>query len=78
MHEERGMRRSEAANYLQERIGAYTAETLAKLAVTGGGPRFVKVGPYPLYKASDLEAWIASRTTKAVSSTSELAAPSAA
>jgi hypothetical protein len=67
------LRRSEAAVYLQNRYGAYTTETLAKLACVGGGPRFRKLGPYPVYTPEDLDEWAASRMTRAVSSTSELA-----
>lgn len=66
------LRRSEAAAYLQERYGAYTTETLAKLACVGGGPRFRKLGPYPVYTPEDLDAWAASRMTRTVGSTSEL------
>jgi len=67
------LRRSEAAAYLQSLYGAYTCETLAKLACLGGGPRFRKLGPYPVYTPEDLDEWAASRMTRAVSSTSELA-----
>ncbi len=72
------LRRVEAAQYLQERLGAYTVETLAKLACIGGGPRFQKVGPYPLYRPEDLEAWIASRMSKPVAHNAELAVRKAA
>ena len=66
------LRRNEAANYLQERYGAYTTETLAKLACVGGGPRFQKVGSFPLYRPEDLDDWVMSRMSKPVASTSEL------
>ena len=66
------LRRREAALYLQERYGAYTAETLAKLASVGGGPRFVKLGAFQLYRPADLDAWATSRMSRTVSSTSEL------
>ena len=66
------MRRADAAKYLHQRVGAYTAQTLAKLACTGGGPRFVKVGHFPLYKASDIEQWIAARMSPLVAHNSEL------
>ena len=67
------LRRSEAAAYLQERYGAYTTETLAKFSCVGGGPRFRKLGPYPVYTAADLDIWAESRMSRAVRSTSELA-----
>lgn len=66
------LRRDKAAAYLQERYGAYTTDTLAKLACVGGGPRFQKLGPFPVYVPEDLDAWAMSRMTRAVSSTSEL------
>lgn len=67
------LRRNQAAAYLQERYGAYTTETLAKLACVGGGPRFRKLGPYPVYTPADLDAWAASRMSKPVASTAEFA-----
>lgn len=66
------LRRSQAAAFLQERYGAYTTATLARLAVQGGGPPFVKFGRFPLYRTEDLEAWAESRMSKLVSSTAEL------
>lgn len=66
------LRRAEAAQYLQERLGAYTTETLAKLACVGGGPRFQKLGPYPLYRPEHLDEWIASRLSKSVAHNGEL------
>ncbi len=67
------LRRREAAAYLQERYGAYTAETLAKLACVGGGPCFRKMGAFPLYSPADLDAWAEARMSKPMASTSELA-----
>lgn len=72
MDQEAQIRRAKAAEYLQQRLGAYTAETLAKLACVGGGPRFVKVGKFPLYRVSDLEEWIASRTSQRVANNAQL------
>jgi len=66
------LRRDKAAAYLQERYGAYTTDTLAKLACVGGGPKFRKLGPFPVYLPTDLDDWAQSRMTRAVSSTSEL------
>lgn len=66
------LRRDQAAEYLLKRFGAFTAETLAKLASTGGGPQFRKMGRFPVYTRSDLEAWASSRMSPPVSSTSEL------
>ena len=66
------LRREQAAAYLQERYGAYTTETLAKLATIGGGPPFQKFGRFPLYRPDLLDEWALSRMSKTVHSTSEL------
>lgn len=66
------LRREQAADYLQSRYGAYTRQTLAKLAVNGGGPRFRRLGRYPYYTTADLEEWARSRMSPLVESTSEL------
>ncbi len=66
------LRRTEAARYLQERFGAYTADTLAKLASVGGGPIFRKMGAYPVYRPADLDSWAEARMSKPVASTAEL------
>ncbi len=34
------------------------ASTLNKLRVTGGGPRFIKIGSRVLYDQTDLDKWI--------------------
>jgi hypothetical protein len=68
------LRRTEAAAYLQSHYGAYTTDTLAKLACVGGGPRFQKLGPFPVYRIEDLNEWVLSRLSRPVLSTSELAA----
>lgn len=65
------LRRDEAAKYLQQRAGAYTAATLAKLATTGGGPCFRHLGRFPVYTAEALDEWLASKTGPVVSSTAE-------
>ena len=63
------MRRNEAAQYLRERVHAYTAATLAKLATVGGGPEYQKIGPFPVYTAEALDTWLASKTGPVVSNT---------
>ncbi|MBY0282519.1 MAG: DNA-binding protein [Sphingomonas sp.] len=67
------LRRDRAAQYLLERYGAFTVATLAKLASVGGGPRFRKMGRFPVYTPDDLDAWATSRMSPAVASTAELA-----
>ncbi len=68
------LRREQAAAYLQKRVGAYTTDTLAKMAVVGGGPKFRRIGRIPLYTVADLEDWLSSRLSPPVASTSELTA----
>jgi predicted DNA-binding transcriptional regulator AlpA len=53
----------EAAAFLR-----LSERTLERWRLTGDGPRWVKAGRRVLYRAADLEAWIASRV---VGSTSE-------
>lgn len=65
------MRRADAAKYLQDRVQAYTAATLAKLATVGGGPRFQLLGRFPVYTAEALDEWLASKTGPVVSNTAE-------
>jgi hypothetical protein len=56
------LRRREAARYVTETWGIPLSwRTLAKLAVTGGGPLFCKVGRFPLYSPIDLDDWASSK-----------------
>jgi len=66
------LRRDKAAEYLQTTWGFGTIETLATLATRGGGPKFRKMGRYPVYTREDLDDWVKSRMSQRVSSTSEL------
>lgn len=66
------LRRKDSAKYLKDRYGVYTEEYLAKLACVGGGPRFRKLGKFPLYRPEDLDLWAMSRMSGPVLSTSEL------
>ena len=52
----------EAAAYL-----GISVSTLAKLRLTGKGPRYVKLGRRVLYDVRDLEAWAASRKRNSTS-----------
>jgi len=71
------LRRADAARYFRERWGAPCSPSwLAKFAVTGGGPRFRKIGRFPVYTRADLDAWIEGRITTPRSSTSASEAPS--
>jgi len=65
------LRRADAARYVRERWGAPCSPSwLAKLAVTGGGPRFRKIGRFPVYTRADLDQWIEGRITTPRHSTS--------
>ena len=67
------IRRPVAAKYIEERHGIPCAtKTLAKYAVTGAGPAFIKVGPWPLYTELWCDEWVRSKTSKMVRSTAEL------
>jgi hypothetical protein len=70
---ERRLTRAEAAALLTERGYRTAKATLDKLAVIGGGPTFEKFGRKPLYTEAALLAWVASRTTKPRSNTSQAA-----
>lgn len=66
------LRRSMASAYLKEMYGIdRTPGTLAKLAVTGGGPRFQHVGRIPLYPTDELDKWAESILSPLRSSTTE-------
>jgi hypothetical protein len=70
----RRLRRAQASQYLLEHFGvSRSPATLAKLACIGGGPVFVKVNNTPLYDPRDLDAWVASRTSAPLASTSAAA-----
>ena len=56
------LRRSDAARYVVETWGVpVSKQTLAKLAVVGGGPEYRKAGRIPLYDPGDLDAWALAR-----------------
>jgi len=52
------LRRKQAARFLADTWGIpISHQTLAKLAVTGGGPAYRKAGRIPLYDVAELDAW---------------------
>jgi hypothetical protein len=70
---ERRVRRKEAARYLTDVWGIPTSpKTLAKLAVTGGGPQYRKAGRLLLYEIAVLDAFARNKLSPLVSSTSQL------
>ncbi|MBX6425253.1 MAG: hypothetical protein IRZ09_04945 [Variibacter sp.] len=71
----RPLSRAEASTYLKEKHGiSHSPAYLAKLAVTGGGPRFMKARRSVIYTAELLDEYAASIMSPPVSSTSELRA----
>jgi hypothetical protein len=68
----RRLRRSEASAYLREKYGINRKpNTLAKLAVIGGGPRFQLANRVPLYPEPELDRWAESILSPLMSSTSD-------
>lgn len=65
-------RRPAASEYLRRKYNiSHSPSTLAKKAVTGGGPPFYKDGPYPLYPEPGLDQYAAQRLGKLRTSTSD-------
>lgn len=72
---QRLLRRYDAAIYLQtEWALSTTAQSLAKLAHTGGGPVYQKMGKHPVYTRINLDAWAESKLSPPMRSTSDKAA----
>jgi hypothetical protein len=69
---QRDLTRAEAARYIADTWFPCAAKTLAKLAVTGGGPAFCKAGRIPLYARGDLDVWAKGRIGPRVKSTSDI------
>jgi hypothetical protein len=72
MYATRFLSRSVASDYLVNRGLRVAKQTLAKFAVTGEGPAYRSFGSRVVYDPADLDAWIATRLTKARRSTSEV------
>jgi hypothetical protein len=60
--------RTEAAEYVQSQGLALARGALQKYGAAGGGPRFHKCGQRCVYRREDLDAWIASKLGRPVSS----------
>jgi hypothetical protein len=66
------LRRTEAARYLREEHGVrLAAQTLAKLAVLGGGPPYFKDGRFPVYPVTGLDKFAIARLGRLKNSTSD-------
>ena len=62
--------RAEAAEYVQSHGLPRARGTLPKYATTGGGPRYHKFGQRCVYRREDLDAWMAARLGRSVTTTS--------
>ena len=67
----RDMTRAETAQYITDHWFPRSVKTLAKLAVTGGGPPFRKAGRVPLYSKTTTDAWAQRKIGPLVYSTTE-------
>jgi hypothetical protein len=66
------IRRRVAAKYVRDEWGMPCSEEwLAKLVVTGGGPRYWKSGRAVLYRRDALDAWVARRVSGPWTSSSD-------
>ena len=66
----RYLNRAEAADYVQGRGLPLTKLTLQKYATTGGGPAYRRFGLRVVYTKADLDAWIESKLSAPLASTS--------
>jgi hypothetical protein len=67
---------NEVPGYVEKRFGRAAApspKTLAKLRCVGGGPEFVRLGVRIAYPQSKIDAWVMSRISRPLRSTSEAA-----
>ena len=68
----RNLRRAEAAEYLRQTHGVHLAvQTLAKLAVLGGGPPYFLDGRFPAYPIVGLDEFAIARLGRLRRSTSD-------
>ena len=66
------LRRKPAAQYLREHWGVpCSPNTLAKLAVIGGGPTYRRAGRIPLYSIENLDRYVEQKLGKELRSTSD-------
>ena len=65
--------REESSQYCSDRGLQVAPSTLAKMATTGGGPRYYRFGRRAVYDPADLEAWITEKLGDPRGSTSEAA-----
>ena len=75
MSEQGYLRRRDAAEYLKNKYGCGSWQTLAKLAVNGDGPVYRKFGRAVLYAAEDLDHWATNKLGPQQRSTSDVSDP---
>ena len=63
----RMLRTKEAAEYCGS-----SSSTFEKLRLSGGGPRYVKIGRRVVYDPADLDAWLESKRRRSTSDRGEL------
>ncbi|MFO1173383.1 MAG: helix-turn-helix domain-containing protein [Hyphomicrobiaceae bacterium] len=61
------LRTKEAAEYCGS-----SSSTFEKLRLSGGGPRYVKIGRRVVYDPADLDAWLESKRRRSTSDRGEL------
>lgn len=67
------LNREAASAYLLERYGIQRRpQTLAKMAVSGSGPKYRKLGRTPLYNPDDLDLWVTEALGPSRRSTSDM------
>jgi hypothetical protein len=65
--------RRDACAYIEGQFGIrYSPNYLTRLASTGGGPTYYRVGGKVGYDKADLEAWVRARSVKVLSTASEI------
>ena len=64
--------RREASKYIKDHGLPAAESTLAKYATVGGGPEFHKFGHRVFYTEEALDAWITSKLSSPITSTSQL------
>jgi len=67
--------REKAAEFLTIRIGyPCTRKTLEQYVTRGGGPVFILIGRRPFYRIEDLRAWLESKSSERMASSSQIEA----
>jgi hypothetical protein len=66
------LKRKEVPDYLEQTHGVrYSNSTLGRLACSGDGPTFRRIGRHTFYATEDLNRWIESKTSPLLQRTSD-------